>query len=78
MYPLPGEANPGKIHEEKYHRKGRDCAGSKDSQVSLEGGEEWELEVSLSYRSLGQMTLGCRCQSEGGFPHRGNRSYLEV
>lgn len=78
MYPSPGEADPGKIPEEKYHRKGRGCAGSKDSQVSLEGGEEWGLEVSLSYKSLGQMTLGHRWQSEGGFPHRGNRSHLEV
>lgn len=44
MSPWPGTAEPGEILEETHHRKGREAAGSRDSQVPLEGGEgDWKL-----------------------------------
>ena len=43
IYPLPDEANPGRILGEKYHRKGRENSRGSDSKVPGNGGEEGEL-----------------------------------
>ena len=43
IYPLPGEANPGRILGEIYHRKGRENSRGSDSKGPGDGGEEGEL-----------------------------------
>ena len=51
IYPLPGEANPGRILGEKYHRKGRENSRGSDSKVlGMEGRKgSWSLILQVPW-----------------------------
>lgn len=66
---ITSKVNSGKILEGKYDRKSRETAGSRDSQVPLEGGER-EVEVALSLQVPWLVTLGYAWQGGVGCTQR--------